>query len=994
MAKYITILVSCLLLSLTNLNSQPTITVDFPSVGATNISLMPVIKVHVGSSYKIDSSCLNYTGMLPDSNWDSTRNRWKITPIYVFQSPMYDGSDSSLQLAEMFCPGEKCTLLDDSTFEFINTGRFNYETQYGLYFDDLRAIDTITGDTITFDTIINPLFTTTKPMYRVENISSAGNDIRTGDTISVQFNRDLLSAITPLGPVLTLSKLDTTTINDTTYYIFVDVPSQSFIGDSQNIACIIPDTNYTIGNEYYLNVHLYRLTGDSADNFTNGIKLKQKSMVNTMVRNLDSTDTLSIYFCPRINTKTYFLDPQESLALDAPKYDSNYCLVGWECPGYSNLNGNTNNSNTITFAPEQLQDLNITATYAKVHQDTVKLSDTIGGSFTAFTSGTMVNDSVYTLPRRDNNKMLVIANPITGYVFSHWASDDSLLNGSTNPYLDIAPFIKNYRMDSLGNWDYGSALCKYFRPCYAPSPANCQNASICVTVSVEDGSEIFTGSSSVEDSTKAKDLIDYVKIDNDTVNLVGENQTATGCLTIYNPNLPINSNVSVKLNPAFETKYEIAYYYDVDNKFGIKFGRKFPDYNNPPNDSAIGLLADPYGDSVGTQFTQPVVLDEPDRCHLNLKVIIYRRRCYLSTEMMMADTSELPYDNVVNMSFNGTHPGSIANTNLGNNRRNQWEWTVLDTDLKSTIFKKVTWYKIVPYGDTVYLKGEILLKDRGIDSAYWYGEDGYVNTPIIDSSLVLIMTGNVKTLYDIPHVFWLLSIAFDDCEHQIGRWYDVIKGGYPITHDQVCMSENITRSSYYPNVHDDNHSEESGYQFKTGKIYFQFSRDVDPNSLVDPNCPEYDDQQVEIASYLCKGHGLQGYDLDPGMGTFPRNYPWEYPKSPRYDGQPLKNYYYNSLCSTQGKEVTFTFISPNGFGFPHMSDFGILVTNNIKSIYGEKLNNPGKAQFSTEYPSIEVRLINYHCSPIVNNIENILKYYIILSLGAVLKNYKYVTSLP
>ncbi|TAL67837.1 MAG: hypothetical protein EPN82_13005 [Bacteroidetes bacterium] len=1025
MAKHITLLVSCLLICLANQNlfSQPTISIEFPSQGATNISLLPQIKIMVNSPYKIDESCLNLSDTIPYNNWDSVNNRHYISEMTVFPSSYYEGNDSTLQMALWFGTRTKNILINDSTFQILLFGRLGYETEYGIYIDDIRVYDPQTSDTLTFDTLLVPQFTTTKPMYRVENISSNGNVIRTGDTVFIYFNRDLDSANTPLGPIATIYKSDTTTIDDTLRYIFNEVSSTSFLGDTSTTICIKPDTNYTLGNEYFLKVDLFGLTGDSSNNIFTTIPLKEKAMVNTLVKSLNALDTLPIEFSPKMNTKTYFLEPNENLAFDVSKYDSNYFFVGWECPDNISINGYTETSHTVSFEPEQLQDLDITAVYAKIHQDTVKLSSVANGSYSAFTPGVAVNDSVYTLPRKEGDKMLIIAIPNPEYKFSYWESDDTLLDGNTEPYLEINAYPNVNVLSTSGTWSDIPDIVTNIYPVFESDTSSCQMAEICVTVSLEDGSEIFTGTSSNEDSTDVKDLIEYVKVDTDELDLTGDGLTAKGCKPIYNPNLPLSKTISVKLNMLSESKYEIAYYYDIGNKFNIQQGRKFPDYQN--GDTVLGRLADPYGDSVGTEFSQFVTLDDPDRCYIDLKVVIYRRRCHLSTELMMEDTSYLPYDNVINIFFNRTRTGSIAKTELGNNRRNEQEWIEYDTNfLQTTYFKKVTWYKIIPYGDTVYLKGELLLNDRGYDSAYWYGEDGYVNSPIIDASLVLIMTDNEKTKYILDNDFKLEAIyIYPDWTTE--KIFDISKG-YPtipplhiirkpgeatkrnfLENNIKCGMREYTGKSVtqgnnpYPNptLHDNGHSEESNYLFRTAKIKFRFSRDVMENTLVDPNFPIRETYRPDYGDD--KNEGLHGWDWYPKFGyDIDELYPWDYLIGRRYDAQIFKNYYYNSAtCTTIGNYVTMKFISPNGFGLPHMSYFNIHVGNYIKSTSGKTLTNKGTAQFGTEYPNIQIKLLKYisknysvHYGSGNSFFVNLAdyKHAIILCMGVLLKQYDYV----
>ncbi|MCL5991817.1 MAG: hypothetical protein M1419_06915, partial [Bacteroidetes bacterium] len=488
-----------------------------------------------------------------------------------------------------------------------------------------------------------------------------------------------------------------------------------------------------------------------------------------------------------------------------------------------------------------------------------------------------------------------------------------------------------------------------------------------------------------------------------------------GCLPIYNPNLPISKTISVKLNQLSEPKYEIAYYFDYGNKFNIHKGRKFPDYQN--GDTIVGRLADPYGDSVGTQFSQPVVLDDPDRCIINLKVVIYRRRCYLSTELMMSDTSFLPYNNVINIFFNGTRPGSIAYTNLGNNLRNQQEWAVLDTDLQTMTFKKVTWHKIIPYGDTVFLQNLLLLNDRGFKSGSWYGENGYTNTPVNNNILTLNMIENKKTEYILNSDFVLLkikTIRVDD----IGLTYNIINGypftsRYPVkTRDNasftyVYLNTELSTRPPYSHYHDDNHSEEDNYKYKTAKIKFYFSKPVCESSLTDDYPMSDDFIEIPPGGVNYEYEGLYGHDLNPGMGILgTRCTVGEEPVFPRFDGQPLKNYYYDTEkgCTTNENIVTMTFVSPLGFGLPHMSDFKIHVgshiqtfpptaikksksADNILSYCWGNLSNPGDAQFFTRYPNIEVRLKDCFWPM---NPQNL----IILSFATFLKNDDYIRKNP
>ena len=146
--------------------------------------------------------------------------------------------------------------------------------------------------------------------------------------------------------------------------------------------------------------------------------------------------------------------------------------------------------------------------------------------------------------------------------------------------------------------------------------------------------------------------------------------------------LPSIFTLSFELADSVKAKYEIAYY--NENNYNRRKGRNFQDEYNVDNQA--GFNNDPYGDSVGTQFAEVFTGINNRSKPINLNVVIFRRRCYLTTELRMADISFLPYPNVLIYNFIGTRPGSIANTNLGGNNNNPIVLTVLDTDLQSTYF--------------------------------------------------------------------------------------------------------------------------------------------------------------------------------------------------------------------------------------------------------------------------------------------------------------------
>ena len=143
----------------------------------------------------------------------------------------------------------------------------------------------------------------------------------------------------------------------------------------------------------------------------------------------------------------------------------------------------------------------------------MKLNKTSSGSITVHTPGVQVDDSTYTLPRKDGNRMQLIAQADSGYVFDHWQSDDANLNGSTDPNLKIPSFPNNVvvelksQKNSKKNHTLSNDTCQwsfeeiyaYYRPIFIPYLPPPLNFNACFNIELQDGSDIFTGTNNAHE---------------------------------------------------------------------------------------------------------------------------------------------------------------------------------------------------------------------------------------------------------------------------------------------------------------------------------------------------------------------------------------------------------------------------------------------------------------------------------------------------------------
>lgn len=892
------------------LSSQtPLVTIDFPASGADNISRSPALKLSIQSPYKIDLSSM--TPAIPDSLplYDTVLQRLCYTQAFVIPSGVYMNNDSTLKLAMVL--GAKAYLLatSDTTFELTPIYRLQYMSEYGVCIWGLRIYNPMTMDTIVVDTVVNSLFHTTLPIHKLVATSFDNSLLaRCSDTLVTTFNRKLTGNSTALGDIIALRRITGTSAIDTVNFSFTStiVTSATQLGSDSLSLQLIPSAPLIPGEKYYLDVNMAYLTGDEADNKSIAFAARQMASVSLSAKNEIGT-SLPPECMPYLGETTYYLQTDEHLFVSTPKYpNTNFEFLHWECVNNPAINNNTSPDLDIALSCNQLDEYNLQAVYGRIILDTIRIIIPGGGVGTGGSSAmvkvTGYRDSLgygyYTLPRVEGANLMLIVTPPTGYKFNSWTSSHPSLNGNNQPALMVKAFTNRGRL---------SPIRVDLTPISSLPSVDCSEVTFCVNIHYQDALE------------PGEDIRDMV-----TVNIPldpGEANFAEGCTTIPIPLTPRPYTKTFSINLSVSDPcLEIAYMWDSDG--GIKAGTEFT--KSPDFPSGI-----PLGSSISANLSVSVPgLD----CGNGLNVYIRKKRYLLTVEMEMEDLGQLPWNKKVDVKLapqktpkrdvNYLNPEKIMATGPDGKEYLQRVKVVYEFKCGEEV-KAYPWteansgYEPLEWVCPTTLEPDLLCIPISSDPA--------------PQTLDILMDNNYRIRHRFQSGFRVRTITFLDTTTGrenlfIDPPFDVDKG---IPNDYA----NIAAMRMLRPAHPDN----PGYLPRTTQVKIGFSQKVLESSL--------------------ENGGLVAQDL--GNQLYGSN-------NKRLDDREFTSYEYKSINSGSGNgwlvgvgdTVVLAFINSSGIEIPHMSPFIIRITDAIKSISNETLQNPFTLTKATEYPDISVRVQN------------------------------------
>jgi hypothetical protein len=156
-------------------------------------------------------------------------------------------------------------IVDDTTFNFYSLG-LEHNKEYYVVVQNLQVI-TQGNDTLVCDTLIIG-FTTQKNNFVLVGGNLGQGFVKCNDTLYFEFNRKIDSLEYYLGEIVTLSVVDSTTLDTNSFNVIEHRTQLStetwFNNDSTTI--FIKPTYPFVGDAHYAEINLQILTGDSTDN--------------------------------------------------------------------------------------------------------------------------------------------------------------------------------------------------------------------------------------------------------------------------------------------------------------------------------------------------------------------------------------------------------------------------------------------------------------------------------------------------------------------------------------------------------------------------------------------------------------------------------------------------------------------------------------------------------------------------------------------------------
>ncbi len=342
------------------------------------------------------------------------------------------------------------SLVNDTTLS-ISLGTLEFGTNYTATIKNLRTIDTL-GDTLTVPDTIHISFKTAYGTAAIigSSVLDSGGIIRCGDTVRVVFNQPLDSANTPTGPIFEISALNPTndfpsSDTDTTiHYMYSDslVPSMSWLDPGNRSIVCIRGSNLQPGQSYLFREWVSRLTGDSSQNMFYTLNVKGSAAIQISQTGIIGDST----YPDRTIFAGYSLHSGDTGTWVAPAIADSFGFSHWSCPGYTSIDGSTNDTLKVTFDCSNLQDLNVSAVYFPLPNDTLNIDslsqeDSVSvyaqdGTLIGVTGGGIAG-AQSPFPIRQSNVVIIEAHPAPGYIFDHWNSNDGSINGSHKPFVPI-----------------------------------------------------------------------------------------------------------------------------------------------------------------------------------------------------------------------------------------------------------------------------------------------------------------------------------------------------------------------------------------------------------------------------------------------------------------------------------------------------------------------------------------------------------------------------
>ncbi|HVZ37895.1 MAG TPA: Ig-like domain-containing protein [Candidatus Kapabacteria bacterium] len=490
---------------------SPTITFIDPASGAGDVEIHPTITLR--TTLRIDHSSVRafrdtavYT--------DTTRPAFLLVPKMLADSV----PDSLLPLLAM----RGTYAIAGDTIRFTPGANLLFNTTYTLKVHGVRAIDdSVVGpspDTLDV-TDASITFTTVPDVHHLVSVPVFMNPwIQCSDTMRLKFDRKLASSTSISGAIIAMDQLDSVVWDtDSTWHMTTSsVSGTAWLSASDSSLLLFkPAASLTPGTEYFVRANVSKLTGDSSDDRTFAVRVKNVYSVNvSAVAEDTSAGTPSASLLS--HQGEIIAGEGSTVTVSALRQDANFAFVRWESPDDSLLDGSTDQTLSITQSCSALKDITLRGIFRKRDTVTVYVSAATHVGVTVYRYNTVgdTTDSIgaagtYMLAPGEGITLMARPDYANGGSFQNWSSTGSEYNGVTTQRIAVRNDGRiNTGPINIGpvQWptiptDYGLCVSSYWiddpglpPTAMDPSAVVTVNPSPCKTASGPGSSEVVTAS--------------------------------------------------------------------------------------------------------------------------------------------------------------------------------------------------------------------------------------------------------------------------------------------------------------------------------------------------------------------------------------------------------------------------------------------------------------------------------------------------------------------
>lgn len=814
--KKVNIILSLITLMFITINSKAqTIDIIFPQYGSSNVALDARIQIQIRSNYIFDTLSLPKIGLFDSLLQDRG--------VIGFWDMTYECETDSCKALCLFMGGfgfVDSVSTDLKTIWIRNQRNFNYFTNYGLMYSNIKVIDTSTSNAIEIDSLIPNLFVTIQKPLKFIGTSFQSTPLTCKDnSFLVHFNIPLTQFQGENGYIVAVDTIQfiDDTLPNMIKPIFYPMNANIQLVNNNKSLLVTLDTNFNDEKLYYLNVFLSRITGDETDDIGFSFHSLSAGRVNIHAGPMSDLK-------PE-NDSVYFVRPGSTLNVFIKPSNSDYVFDRWvcvNCPPFLNNFNDKEPTLNLEFTCENIIPLmNLYPIYRKLRLDTC----------------------IFILPRNESG------NPI-GEIIVKGALDS--LNDSTFVFKEGSNFSFCYNTaDSIGfsHWKVNNVNTDIESRCLVNIPLSelSNNNDLGPFIWEPIPILLATPCSTVVVNIKLK----YVDDDNPPYNstalikpvLKVVYQGIEYPMTFTTSQLNTKIAESQLILPSSNNQL-FTIYFEEPNPImqGYEFYQltydKGPDYN---------LGSSKYNESIQRLINQVPISQRfwtlalakgvNNDCENNIEITIRKKRFYIKVSKVMRYDEKLPSETSVGVAYYKSQNNDELITEF-NNPNGLYEFIEKRANIKNEINEiiKTTRYFEAPYGFLMKFAPYIKI-GSGFEFFEWeppnYIED-FTDLPIIGSplpnSLGIIQINkdiSVQAVFQSGFKLDKIGYLLED-----GSWHDFSADEY-VSINPSEYNKDILMALNQPIGYTSNPSFSDGYGSRTGRVRFIFNRGLDLNQLED-----------------------------------------------------------------------------------------------------------------------------------------------------------------